>query len=172
MALDEWITTIQDGSSNTKLNRTAAKATLNPGFNVIETIATSLVEQAAGAEWDFLSKSLQETLIYCTGFEADINYRQVKSRLARFLAGRGTDSLIQRFLSLYFFNSVWCETGESFRALAWSSASFEKDMDDVDKMCQRIVASIWKSQELKPRPLDSSAAQKLVQNIEAQLRGC
>ena len=171
IALDEWITTIQEGGSKTMPNRTAAKAMLNPGFDVIETIATSLVEHAAGIERDLLSKSLQETLLSCAGFDTDIDYQQIESRLARFLARRGKGSLIQRFLSLYFFNSVWFETGESFRALAPTSASFENDMDEVDKMCQRVVASTWKSHQLKTRPLDMSAAQELVQNIEEQLRG-
>jgi hypothetical protein len=171
IALNEWITTIQGGGPNGVLSRTKVKATLNPGADVVATIAAGLVEHAAGIERDLLSKSVQETLFYCVNFEAPANYSQIEKLLARFLARRGHAAVIQRFLSFHFFNFVWLETGESFRALACTPKSFERDMDEVDRVCQRVVAWIWRLQQMETRPLDKSAAEEVVQKIEGRLRG-
>ncbi len=76
-----------------------------------------------------------------------------------------------RFLSLYFFNFVWFEVGESFRTLAWSSDSFLKDMETVERICHRIVNSAWKAFEQSQQVLDATTAAELIRTIEQHLRG-
>jgi hypothetical protein len=83
----------------------------------------------------------------------------------------GADVLLQRFLSFYFFNVVWFQTGESFRALAPTSAAFEKDMTIVEKFCERAVAVAWRFRQAKQPILDPTKAQKLIRTIEDHLRG-
>jgi hypothetical protein len=167
VGLHDWVASLQAGGLDA--SRIAAKA--EAGADVVENIAESLIRNADGIDRKLLSKSLQETLFYCTGCEADIDYSQVKTRVIRYLERRGASSILLLFLSLYFFNFVWFETGESFRAASPSSSEFEKDMERVEELCQGVVASFWKTFELGEGPLDSSAARKLIRDIEQQLRG-
>src|SRR5262249_14460679 len=80
-------------------------------------------------------------------------------------------AFIRRFLSLFFFNFVQFETGESFRGLARSSQAFEKHIEGLDRVCHQTVASIWKSFENTKRPLDLPEATELVRQIEPRLNG-
>src|SRR4051812_15084593 len=57
-----------------------------------------MVEHVQGIDRDLLLKSLEEALFY------------------------GKESLIQRFLYLYFFNFIWFQIGEDFRASAGTAA--------------------------------------------------
>jgi hypothetical protein len=139
--------------------------------DLIEDIAEDLID-ATGVERKLLSKSIQETLFYCVGFHADIDYSRFKTQLIRYVDRQGESSFMQRFLSLYFFNFVWFHTGESFRNLARTCDSFSKDMEFVERVCKKAVASKWKSFEQTHRLLDSTAAKELVRNIEQHLRGC
>ena len=154
-----------------KDGRWTSAAKFNPTLDVIESIAESLIKNASGIKRRLLSKSLQEALLYSVGFDTEIDYSEFKTRFMRYLDRQGPSSFIQRFLTLYFFNFVWFETGESFRALSCTSHSFEKDMEGVERICGRIVASTWKSFEQTHRRLGPPAARKLVQNIEQHLRG-
>jgi len=153
------------------LNRVSARAVFSSAEERIENIAESLTQNAGGTERDLLSKSLQETLLYCVGIDTAVSYSQVKTRLTRFLDRQGAPAVIQLFLSLFFFNYVWFETGESFRAVALSPGEFEKEMESVERICQRIVASTWEAYEVTERPLDSPAAEELIRDIEKRLRG-
>jgi hypothetical protein len=132
----------------------------------IEQIAESLIEGAAGAERQLLSKSLQETLFYCVGFKPGLQYPEASRRIRQYIARESSDALLQRFLALHFFNFVWFTTGESFRALAWTSAAFEKDMENVEALCQKAVSDLWKPGDLS----NVNAARQLVRAIEARLR--
>ena len=169
--LNEWATSVLAGGLDATLNLTSAGVTGSLAPELIETIAESLIQVKGGIERDLLSKSLQETLLYCIGIDTGARYPQLKSKLTRFLNRRGTAALIQQFLSLYFFNFVWFETGESFRAVAATSSAFEEDMDSVERICEKAVASSWKAHEIAQRPLDSLAAQELFQDIAKSLRG-
>jgi hypothetical protein len=167
VGLNDWVASLQSGGLDA--GRIAAKA--EGAADVVENVAESLIRNAAGVERKLLSKSLQETLFYCTGFDADIDYSQFKTRVVRYLERHGATSIVLLFLSLYFFNFVWFETGESFRAASPSSEDFEKDMERVEELCKSVVVSLWKPFELGERPLDSSAARKLIRDIEQRLRG-
>src|SRR5262249_5287646 len=78
--------------------------------DLIQTIAETLIENAAGNERQLLLKSLQEALFYSLGPRIDLTPSQVKTRLKRFLRRHNKGAFIQRFLSLYFFNLIWFHT--------------------------------------------------------------
>ena len=137
--------------------------------DLIKNIAENLIELGSSVERDLLSKSLQETLLYCTDLDAELDYSEIKTRLVRFLAKRGKASLIEQFLSFCIFNFVWFYVGDSFQAAARTPDLFEKDMESVERMCHKIVASTWRSYE--SRQLDRAAAQSLIRSIEGHLRG-
>ena len=167
--IDKWATSIQvDGLDASRL---AAKLDLSSASDLVQGIAESLIGTAGSIERKLLSKSLQEALFYCVGFDTEIGYPQFKTRFAKYLDREGVSSFILRFLSLYFFNFVWFETGECFRALAATSERFLRDMESVERICNKVVASTWKSFEKTQRPLNSSTAGELVRKIEQHLRG-
>jgi hypothetical protein len=167
--LNDWMESIQSGGPFAA--RVAESAECGPISDLIETIAESLIKNGNGVERKLQLKALQETLFYCVGFNTDIEYPEFQNRFTRYLDRNGPSTAIQLFLSLYFFNFVWLETSESFRAVAWTPASFEQDMESVEGICQRTVAAAWKSFERTERPLDSIAARKLIRDIEQELRG-
>ena len=169
--LNEWLASIQAEGLDVAMRGLLPTADLSQSSDVMEDIAEALVQEAADMERKLLSKALQETLYYRVGFDPSISYDEFKTRFARHLDARAASALIIRFLRLYFFHRVWLETGESFRALARSSSEFEKYIDDVEQVCDRTVASVWKSFENTNRSLDSEAAAELVQKIERGLRG-
>ena len=137
----------------------------------MEYTAESLVTNASTAERALLSKSLQEALYYAVGFKTDLEYGAFKTRVSQYLDRWGAPSFIRRFLSLYFFNFVRSETGESFRRLAKNSAAFEKSLQEIDQVCKQSVASAWKSFEKTKRPLNLRTAAELLSQIEERLRG-
>lgn len=168
MKLSEWVTSIEAGEPE-PLNRVSVKAMFSPPGDLIKNIAEALIEQASGTEGDLLSKSLQETLLYWTGIDLEMDYAEMSTRLARFLASRGKSALIEQFLALCIFNFVWFQVSDAFQATARTTNWFKKDMDSVERICQRIVASTWRSYE--SRQLDTVLAEKLIRSIEQQLRG-
>ncbi len=165
---NEWLISLKSGHQDPALEHLAADVT--DGKDTIEQVAEFFLESRGGIERKLLSKSLQEVLYYSSGFDIDIDYDEVKSRVTRFIARRGAASLVKRFLALYFFNYVWFETSESFRAVARTPDSFEKLMAEVELKCQRAVAAAWKSFEKKARAFNRIAAAGLVQDIERILR--
>ena len=169
--LNEWLASIQAEGLDAATRRLSPETDLNQSVDVMEDIAEMLVHEAAGMERQLLSKSLQETLYYRVGFDPGISYAEFKARFLRHLDQHAASSLLKRFLRLYFFHYVWFESGESFRALARSSSEFEKYIENVEKLCQRSVASIWSSFEKTNRPLDPGKADELVRKIEQRLRG-
>jgi hypothetical protein len=137
----------------------------------LEHLAESLAANANGTERQLLSKSLQEALYYAVGFKTDLEYRVLKTHVAQYLERWGRPSFIRRFLSLFFFNFVRSETGESFRRAARSSSAFEKYLEEIDRACRQTVTSVWKSVEKTNRPLDRKRADELLSRIEQRLRG-
>jgi hypothetical protein len=169
--LNEWVASVQAVGLDATLQAFSPEADFSKSTDVMEDIAEMLVQDAAGIERQLLSKALQETLYYRVGFDPSIPYAEFKTRFSRHLDRHAASSLMKRFLRLYFFQYVWFETGESFRALARSSSEFEKYIEGVERLCQRIVASIWSPFEKTNRPLDSDTAEALVRKIEQRLRG-
>jgi uncharacterized protein (DUF2164 family) len=163
--LSEWLASIQAGTLEKSSPRRLANG------DPTKRIAEILIANASAAERRLLSKSLEEALYYAVRFDADITEAQLITRLSQYLSRRGASAFIRRFLSLFFFNFVQYETGESFRGLARSSQAFEKHIEDLDRVCRQTVASIWKSFEKAKRPLDLPAATELVRQIEQRLRG-
>ena len=167
--LDSWATSIRTEPLKAAQRNGWPKTELPQSSSIIEEIAIRLVGQRKDA--GLLSKSLQEALFYCVGFDANISVTRFANKFARYLNHHGTGSFIQRFLALFFFNYVWSETRDSFMALAETPSDIEKDIESVERVCQRAVASIWKSFENAHRPLNSAAATELVRGIEESLRG-
>lgn len=139
--------------------------------NLIENVASTLVGNGKQTQRMLLSKSLQEALYYSVGFNTNLDCTEFKVRFSRYLHRHGPSSFMRRFLSLYFFNFVWSEIGESFRALSRSSEAFEEYMEEVERISQRAVGAVWRSFEKMESPLSLAAATELVQKIEHRLRG-
>jgi hypothetical protein len=169
LRLNKWTVSIQAGGSETVLPPKLAASTT--ASDPIQQIAENLIEHATAIERQLLSKSVQEALFYCVGFDTNLTSTQIKTRLKRFLDRHNKSAFIRRFLSLYFFNDVWFRTGELFRAQALTSPAFERNLGEVEKICQRAVALAVKPYEEVERVLDESAAEELIRNIEQRLRG-
>jgi len=169
LRLDEWTRSIHAGEAESPLRRKLIARASAP--DPIRQIAENLIEHANGIERDLLLKSVQEVLFYSINFETGLNSAQIKMRLKHFLDHEKRSTFIRHFLSFYFFNYVWYHTGESFRAWALTSQVFEKEMENVEKICERIVASAFKSHEREEPVLDRNAAKELIHNVEQRLRG-
>lgn len=169
--VDAFASSILAEGIEATLNRMLGRKSAKLGMDLIEQIAEKLTGHAQGIERDLLSKSVQETLFHCVGTDPDLSDSQVRSRLKRHLDDHGATDVSHRFVSLCFFNIVWFQTGESFRSAASTRDSFEKDLEDVEQTCRKIVESAWTSLNLTERPLDPSKAEELVSAIEQRLRG-
>jgi len=169
LRLDEWTRSIHAGEAESPLRRKLIARATAP--DPIRQIAENLIEHASGIERDLLLKSVQEVLFYSVNFETGLNGAQIKTRLKQFLDHEKRSTFILQFLSFYFFNYVWYHTGESFRAWALTSQVFEKEMENVEKTCEKTVASAFNSHEREEAVLDRNAAEELIQNVEQRLRG-
>ena len=169
--LDVWVSSLETRTTERRLDRITVRSILSSASDAITLIAESLIENAEGEERDLLSKSLEEALLYCTGIDLELDYAQIESRLLKFLSSRGKFAFIKQFLSFCIFNFVWFQIGSSFRVTARTQAVFEKDMESVERICQRVVASTLRTYELRNHDLDPGAAERLILSIEEQLRG-
>ena len=169
LRLDEWTRSIHAGEAESPLRRKLIARASAP--DPIRQIAENLIEHASGIERDLLLKSVQEVLFYSLNFETGLNGAQIKTRLKQFLDHEKRSTFIRQFLSFYFFNYVWYYTGEAFRAWALTSQVFEKEMENVEKICEKTVASAFKSHEREEPVLDRNAAKELIHNVEQRLRG-
>jgi len=169
LRISEWVKSIQAGEAESPLRRKLTSSATRSA--PIEQIAENLIEGASGIERDLLLKSIQEVLFYSVDFETDLDLEQIKNRLKRFLDQEKRLVFMQQFLCFYVFNHVWFHTSESFRAMASTSQVFEKEMEQVEKICERVVASVLKPSEQTDTILDRTAAEELIQKIEQRLRG-
>lgn len=169
--LHEWLASVQAHGFDIAIRDLSPAGDLSRSSDLMQDVAELLVQEAEGTELKLLSKALQETLYYRVGFDPSVSYEEFRTRFPQHLDDHAASTLVKRFLRLYFFHHVWFETGESFRALARTSSEFEKYIEDVERICERTVLSVWKSFEKANRPLDSEAAAELVQKIEQRLRG-
>jgi len=131
---------------------------------VIREIADDLTRNVRGLEGDVQRKSLQEALFFTLGTRSDHVGCRVNGSLTLFLRRNGR-GLLQRFLRLHLFNVVWLETSESFRMLARTDTSFVQDMESVERACQKIVDSAWRSQKINGT-ISRSSAKQLIHRIE------
>ena len=166
-----WLSSIETGTTEHLLNPLSVKVIPDRASNSIRVIADKLTENATSIERDLLTKSLQETLLYCTGIDIELDHAELKTRLLHFLSTRCKSALIEQFLSLCIFNLVWFQIGESLRIDARTLGSFERDIERVEKICRRIVASTWSLYGSRDGNLGPGPAQELIRSIEDQLRG-
>ena len=131
--LHGWVVAVQAHGLDIAIRNLSADADLSRSRDVMEDIAELLVQEVEGTERKLLSKALQETLYYRVCFDPSISYAEFRTRFAQHLDEHAASTLIKRFLRLYFFQYVWFEKGESFRALARTSTEFEKYIEASNK---------------------------------------
>ena len=165
----EWTISLET-EADTQSGRVPAKASADKDSDSIERVAESLIENVSGIDRQLLSKSLQETLIHSSGFVVDLTQNELRKRVRQFLKRESSAFMIRRFLSSYFFNFIWFQTGESFRTRAWTTAEFENDMESIEAHCDKIVSETWKSCEQTRPPLDMAAARQLIRTLEERFR--
>src|SRR5262249_36139406 len=78
--IQRWVASVQEYGTG----RMTVKAMRRSHSDLIEDIAESLID-ATGVERKLLSKSLQETLFYCVGFQSDIDHSRFKTQLTRYV---------------------------------------------------------------------------------------
>ncbi len=169
LRISEWLKAIQGGEAESPLRRklTSSATRSDP----IEQIAENVIDRAGGLERDLLLKSIQELLFYSVNFETGLNLEQITSRLKGLLDQEKRFAFMRQFLCFYVFNYVWFYTSDSFRALSSTSPLFEKEMEQVEKICERMVTSALKPYEQAESVWDRTAVEEVIQKIEKQLRG-
>jgi len=167
--LSKWIASLRE--DGIYASRVAAKVANSSNWQLAEKIAETLIQNPNAPEQPLLSKSLQEALFYFNGFESEVDYARFKSRILRHIERQGASAFCRRFLSLFFFNFVWFHTGESFSVVTPSPDSLSKEIQGVERVCNRIVDSIWSAFEGTKKSLDSATASKLVSQIDRAMRG-
>jgi hypothetical protein len=158
-----WLQLIQAEKTHNRAKRTRMHR------HLVEQIAEDLTAKASGIERRLLSQSLQEAMYYATRIEANITHEDFNSRLSLYLHRWGEGSFLRRFLSLFFFNFIRFHTAESLRGLAETTAEFEAQLEELELVCQRTVAIVWKSHEKTKNPLDLGTASQLLSEIEKRL---
>jgi len=154
LKIDAWVSSIH---SNSPVNSSPGST----ACDVIEHLAQAFIGEATGFESQLLRKSLLEAFFYCVGLDTDLTADEITSRLKRFVTRRGKSAFIQQFLSLYFFNYVLLDEGESARAQAETH-----DTRGVERMCRRAVIAAYEPGNV----LDRSTAEALIHNIQAGLQ--
>jgi|SRR5579862_5166045 len=137
-----------------------------PTSDSIEQIAENLVEPASGIERQLLLKSVQEALYYCVGFATNLTAPQITMSVKRWLAHHGQAALLQRFLSLYFFNAIWLHTAEVFRGQAITVEALERDLQQLEQVCHEAIGEAYEQIET----LEAASAEQLLRAIEQRLR--
>jgi hypothetical protein len=156
--LDRWAAIVlAEGFDSAIANIPGAK-TSESVPDTIRLIGEHLTKDVKGFKGDLVRKSLQEALFLSLGT------RRRRVGHTFFLRRRGK-GLLRCFLRLHLFNVAWVETGESFRAVAGTQKTFVQDMESVERLCQRIVDSAWRSQDIRGK-LDQSSATKVINRIE------
>ena len=159
--LIEWVESLQ--GSNLVLHLPADSSS-----DPIEQLADALTPADMGFERHLLLKSIQEALFDFVGIGTHLSTAEITARLKRALEN-DTDgaAFILRFLSLHLFNHVWFYTCELFRLRAPSPEAFEREAQEVGRICERSVAAAFEHIET----LDTGNLQKLLGDIERELRG-
>jgi hypothetical protein len=160
--LDRWVSMVLTEGFDTAQSPGTDDSESLP--DVIREIADYLAGNVKGLEGDVQRKSLQEALFFALGMKSDRVGSRSNGSLAVFLRRNGR-GLLRRFLRLHLFNIVWLETSESFRPFAQTNASFVQDMERVERTCQKIVDSAWRSQKIRGT-LNQSSAEQLINRIE------
>jgi hypothetical protein len=161
--VDAWATALQASGAILVL-----RARVHPmTCDAIQQLAEDLIAPGIGSEGELLLKSLQEAFIYSLDFATNLNATQITARLRRCLDRQSKAAFIQQFLSLYVFNDVWSYVGESFEARAITLPATDKEMDEVDRICQEAIVAAYEPADM----LNESGAEALIRHIEQYLRG-
>ena len=169
LQLYDWLNAIKGGG--TRPGRSRAKLSSADGGDILKTIAESLVSSTEPLERAIQSKSIQEALFYSVNFEPGSDYQEFQQRFGRAIHRWSENFVLQRFLGLYFFNLVWFHTGDCFRTVGETCREYEKEMRQIERLCQEAVATAWKSFEKSKSTLDPPSSGRLVAAIEAQIWG-
>jgi hypothetical protein len=132
----------------------------------IQSIAAAITEKVP--EQEILRKSLQECFYFIVGTDTELSVENAIGRLRAFLKRYGTAGFLKRFLSVHLFNVIWLEAGDSMRVAEWTQRSFLRDIDNLERVCRRMVSTVWKSLNISG-PLDSASALSLVDAIGKRL---
>jgi hypothetical protein len=166
----EWLESLRVHGQSGFLQE-SVRTPLIETFDAIEYLAVKMIGGGTIIERQLLSKSLQETLFFTVGFKAGLSYMEVVKQMRQVSEERGTEVILQRFLSFHFFNVTWFHTSESFRAFALTPDTFETDMNVLEKVCANAVARAWQTCNSQEQPIDVTAANKLIRTTEDWLRG-
>jgi hypothetical protein len=145
LKLDKWIGSV--------LSRGLKKAT--NAWRLNELVAEGLARHTRGMENRLLRKSIEETLLTCTGAEEDWTAIEFEERLKAFVRLRGRAGLMRMFLSLHIFNVICFHT----------RLSVTRDLDELDRSSRRIVNTAKQTQH----PLSRSSAEALLAEISQSI---
>jgi hypothetical protein len=168
MGLDEFISAILNHSFDFALQGIPGSLEALVSPDLICCIAIAITAGTSGIEAELLRKSVQEVFLEVAGPDAELTPSEFRARVVQFLHRRGPAGFIRRFLSLHLFNTVWFQTGDSFRSVAWSTKAFVSDMERVERACQHVVQSTWRSLKISGG-LNASAAGLLVERLSSRL---
>jgi hypothetical protein len=168
VCLDELVAAILSHGFEAALLGVSGSVDALVSADLIYCIAAAMTVGTSGIEAELLRKSVQEVFLEITGADGDLSRSELAERVVQFLRRRGPAGLIRRFLSLHLFNTVWFQTGDSFRSIAWTPKSFVSDMERVERACQQVVQSTWRSLKISGG-LDPSSAGLLVERLASRL---
>jgi len=168
IGLDEFVSTVLNHSFDFALKAIpgSLEALISP--DLIYCIAIAMTAGTSGVEAELLRKSVQEVFLEIAGPDSDLTRSELGEKVVQFIHRRGPAGLTRRFLSLHLFNTVWFQTGDSFRSVAWSSKAFVSDMERVERACQQVVQSTWRSLKISGG-LNPSSAGLLVERLSSRL---
>jgi hypothetical protein len=166
--LDDLVSSILKDGFETSLRSISGTAEAIFSPDLIYCIALAVTVSTSGIESELLRKSVQEVFLEIAGADADLTRSEFGEKLDSFLRRRGAAGLTRRFLSLHVFNTVWFQTGDSFRSLAWTPKAFVSDMERVERACQQVVQSSWRVLKISGR-LDGVSAGRLIEHLSNRL---
>ena len=109
-------------------------------------------------------KSLEETLLLCTGVVPDLLPLEFGKRLEGFLALRGSKGLIRVFLSAYLSNLIYTDLQDSLRVS--DPRVLDGRMEAIERICQKAAATAVRSLNTWSEP-DPSSVATLVSDLKA-----
>jgi len=109
-------------------------------------------------------KSLEETLLLCTGVVPDLLPLEFGKRLEGFLALRGSKGLIRVFLSLYVSNLIYLDLHGFFRVS--DPRVLHGQLEAIDRICRKAAATAVRSLNTWSEP-DPSSVATLVSDLRA-----
>jgi hypothetical protein len=166
--LDQFVANVLKEGFEASLHGVTGAAEAVFSADLICCIALAVTVNTSGIESDLLRKSVQEVFLEIAGPDVELTHSELGEKVGNFLRRRGQAGLTRRFLCLHVFNTVWFQTGDSFRSVAWTPKAFVSDMERVERACQQVVQSSWRSLKISGR-LDGASAGRLVEHLSSRL---